>query len=67
MKSPSKGDEELVIALDPTKGASDDAEGRDSEDYGEEANDAASALLDAIKSDDPASVVEAFRAMKAVC
>lgn len=61
---PSKGDEELVIALDPTKG---DEDKNDDESYDEEANDAAATLLDAIKSDDAAGVVEAFRALKAVC
>lgn len=63
MKAPPKGDDELVIAL----GAEPKEGGGEEEGYDEEATDAAASLLDAIKSEDPAAMVEAFRAMKAVC
>lgn len=64
MKPPSKGDEELVLALDPTKG---DEDANDDADYSEEANDAAASLRAALASEDDAAIVDAFRALKAVC
>lgn len=64
MKGAPAKDSALLAAIGPEP-SGEDAEM--AEEYGAEKEDAAQQLLDAIAAGDPAAVVDAFSALKAVC